>query len=485
MTVVPALSLADDFLDQSEAAWLRLVEKTLKGAALDSLIHTTADGIEIQPFYGPEPSAHPPLGPVAKPGQHGNWDIRALCQAPNAAEANRLLLADLYGGAASALVVVDNGQGDGVTLRDAADLAQVLDGVIIDLAPVALDAGFLGPLASDWLARAAKAAPQAPLAFHLDPLGAFARAGASRGPLAAHVASAAQAAARHHPTYLQASLFLASGRVVHEAGGSDVQELAFMTAAAVAYAKAGVKAGLTLQTALKGVVLGASIDAEYFTGIAKLRAIRLLWDQLTNAFGVEAPAVIEARSSRRMLSKMDSATNLIRLTVSNFAAAVGGADAIALDAFTQPFGAPGDLARRQARNIQLVLMEEAHLARVQDPGRGAWFIEDYSRKLAHAAWRQFQDIEGRGGLVCALIDGSFAEGIAAVRAHRRAAFESKTAKLVGVNLHPNAADAPPPPVVCEPAAVERAPDAGHEGADDHCPALSPIRWSEPFEGAAA
>ena len=483
MSPAPALSLADDFPSPTEAAWLRLVEKTLKGAALDSLVHATADGIEIQPFYGPELSAYPPLGPVAKVGQDGNWDIRALCQAPNAAEANRLLLADLNGGAASALVVIDNGQGDGVRLHDAASLAQVLDGVIIDLAPVALDAGFLGPLASDWLARAAKAAPQAPLAFHLDPLDAFARTGVSRGPLAAHLASAAQAAARHRATYPKASLFLASGRVVHEAGGSDAQELAFMTAAAVAYAKAGVEAGLTLQAALEGVVLGASVDAEYFSGIAKLRAVRLLWDQLTNAFGVEAPAVIEARSSRRMLSKMDSATNLIRLTVANFAAAVGGADAIVLDAFTQPFGAPGDLARRQARNIQLVLMEEAHLARVQDPGRGAWFIEDYSRKLAQAAWRQFQDIESRGGLARALIDGSLAESIAAVRSHRRAAFETKAAELVGVNLHPNPADLPPPPVGSEPARTERAPDVGHEGADDHCPALSPIRWSEPFEGA--
>lgn len=485
MDAAPALSLADDFPDQTQAAWLRLVEKTLKGVALDSLVHSTADRIEIQPLYGPEPSACPPLGPIAKPGQDSHWDIRTLCQAPNAAEANRLLLADLDGGAASALVVVESGQGDGVTLRDAADLAQTLDGVFIDLAPVALDAGFLGPLASDWLARAAKAAPQAPLAFHLDPLGAFARMGVSRGPLAAHLASAAQAAARHHITYSKASLFLASGRVVHEAGGSDAQELAFMTAAAAAYARAGVEAGLTLQAALKGMVLGASVDAEYFAGMAKLRAIRLLWDRLTSAFGVEAPAVIEARSSRRMLSKMDSATNLIRLTVANFAAAVGGADAIVLDPFTQPFGAPGDLARRQARNIQLVLMEEAHLGRVQDPGRGAWFIEDYSRKLAQAAWRRFQDIEGRGGLARALIDGSLAEDIAVVRSHRRAAFATQTAKLVGVNLHRNAADIPPPPVFSEPAATERAPDIGHDGADDHCPALSPIRWSEPFEGAAA
>lgn len=479
------LSVADDFPEQFETEWLRLVEKTLKGAPLDSLIHTTADQIEILPFYGPKAAAYPPLGPAAAPFGSGNWDIRARCQAPHMTEANRFLLADLSGGASSAIVVVDNGQGEGVALRDAADLGRVLDGVILDLAPVALDAGFLGPLAADWLARAAKAAPQAPLGFHLDPLGAFARTGVSRGPLSAHLSSAAQAAARHHPAYPKASMFLASGRVVHEAGGSDAQELAFMIAAATAYAKAGVEAGLTMQAAFGGIVLGASVDAEYFTGIAKLRAIRLLWRQLTATCGLGPPAVIEAHSSRRMLSRLDPATNLLRLTMANFAAAVGGADAIVLDAFTQPFDGTSELARCQARNIQLVLMEEAHLARVQDPGRGAWLIEDHSQKLAQVAWRLFQDIESRGGLAQALIDGSIAQSVVANQSHRRSQFASGAAELVGVNLHPSATEEAPALAENTPPEFDRAPDVGHAGPDDHAPALSPIRWSEPFEGVAA
>ncbi len=100
--------------------------------------------------------------------------------------------------------------------------------MLLDLAPVALDAGFLGPKAADWLGALAKAAPNAPLAFHLDPLTAFAVAGVSPGPIESHVFNAATVASRLAGTYAKASLFLATGRAAHEAGGSNTEELAVM-----------------------------------------------------------------------------------------------------------------------------------------------------------------------------------------------------------------------------------------------------------------
>src|SRR5690606_24107616 len=129
-----------------------------------------------------------------------------------------------------------------------------------------------------------------------------------------HLAQAAQAAARHAGAYPEASLFMASGRVAHEAGGSIAQELAFALANAAALVDAAGKAGLNAEAALKATVLGVSVDAEYFDGLAKVRALRLLWKTFTGAFGVETDAVIEARSSRRMLSSRDPWPNLLRLT---------------------------------------------------------------------------------------------------------------------------------------------------------------------------
>ena len=112
------------------------------------------------------------------------------------------------------------------------------------------------------------------------------------------------------PCVMRASIptpacFWPAGAWAHEAGGSAAQELAFAASGAVAYVKAAVAAGLSVEAALKGVVLGLSVDQEYFDALAKVRAMRLIWANLSRAFGAETPAVIEARSSRRMLSARD------------------------------------------------------------------------------------------------------------------------------------------------------------------------------------
>ena len=101
-----------------------------------------------------------------------------------------------------------------------------------DVAPVALDAGALGVDAALWLSQAAKSAPAAALALHIDPLGALAASGRSAGPVEGHIAAAARVGVSLAETYPRASLFLASGVVAHEAGASPTWELAFATASA-------------------------------------------------------------------------------------------------------------------------------------------------------------------------------------------------------------------------------------------------------------
>ena len=100
--------------------------------------------------------------------------------------------------------------------------------------------------------------------------------------------------------------------------------------------------------------------------IAKMRAARSLWARLAGACGADPLARIEARSSHRMLTRPDAWTNMIRLTAAGFAAAAGGADSVILGSFTDALGLPTEFARRQSRNAQLVLMEEAHVGRVAE-----------------------------------------------------------------------------------------------------------------------
>jgi len=462
--------LAAGFAPPDRQAWLALVEKTLKGAPLDSLTRRTLESLEIQPLYEAADASFPAK---STPG----WDLRALVRAAGPASANADALADLAQGAQSLLVRIDPTGADGVALGSAEALARVLDDVLLEVAPVALDAGFLGAKAADWLGAAAKGAPAALLALHLDPLSAFAVAGESPGPIEAHLIAAAAVAARLAEPYPKASLFLASGRPAHEAGGGEALEVALAAASALAYAKALARAGLPIAAAFERIVLGLSVDADYFLSIAKLRAARRVWARLTEASGAACPARIEARSSGRMLTRADPWTNMIRLTAAAFAGAAGGADAIVLGAFTDALGAPSAFARRQSRNIQLVLAEEAHVGRVIDPAGGSGYLEALTDEIARAAWSRFQAIEAAGGVVTALEGGHIADQAAAARAELAARLERREARLLGVTDFP-IQDGVAPELAPAARHVADAPSPRLPGPDSRCPPLAPVRLED-------
>ncbi|WP_332771978.1 methylmalonyl-CoA mutase family protein [Phenylobacterium sp.] len=469
--------VADAPPSASDADWRALVAKTLKDAPFETLRATTAEGLAIEPLYPAAltqaaftPRVHDPEQP---------WDVRVAVAHPEPARANADLLADLTGGATSAVISLDPAGQAGVAVGSAGDLARVLDGVLLEMAPIALDAGYLGPKAADWLAAAAKGSPTAQLALHLDPLSAFARTGASPGPIESHLISAATVAARLAQAHPKASLFLASGRVVHEAGGGEAGELAFALTAALAYAKALVRAGVPMAEAFGGIILGLSADTDYFATLAKHRAARQLWTRVTQACGVTVPARIESRSSGRMLTVQDPWTNMLRLAAAAFGASVGGADAVVLGTFTDAIGLPIAFARRQSRNTQFVLMEEAHLGRVADPAAGSGYVEALTDEMARAAWAEVQVIEAQGGLISALAGGHIAAEVAKVRRARDAAGPPK---IVGVTAFPPTQAAPVEVAPAAPRAVE-APTTRLPGPDGACPPLAPIRLAEPHEAA--
>ncbi|THD59343.1 methylmalonyl-CoA mutase family protein [Phenylobacterium sp.] len=466
-------SRSADFPPATEADWRKLVDKTLGEAPFSSLEKATAEGLAVAPLYG---QAARPKAPARAVSADRAWEVATVTAHPDPARANAEILADLLGGAAGAVVRIDPAGKTGVAVGSAADLARVLDDVILEFAPVTLDAGFLGPQAADWLGAVAKASPTALVRFHLDPLSAFAEAGASPGPIEAHLISAANVAARLAETYPHAQFFLASGRVVHEAGGGEAGEVAFAAAAAIAYAKALARAGMPMAKAFGHITLGLSADADYFVTIAKLRAARAVWARIATACGAQPTARIEARSSRRMLTARDAWTNMIRLTAAGFGAAVGGADTVILGAFTDAIGLPTAFARRQSRNAQLVLMEEAHIGRVADPAAGAGYLEALTDEIARAAWARFQAIEAAGGIVAALTAGRIAEDVAAVRAARPA-----EPKIIGVTAFPPAKETPVETELTAARPAAAAPSPRLPGPDSACPPLAPMRLSGAFE----
>lgn len=432
----------------SPSDWQALAAAALKDRDLASLVHLDADGLDVRPLYAAANAGAAIAAPRATDADGRAWDVRMLVEGDDAVALNALALAQLEGGAASLLVR------GGVT-SDSDTLAQTLAGVQLELAEVALDAGLDGAAAADALAVVAKGSPRAKLAFHMDPVSAFVAQGGGARPLADYLELAGNTAARHAEAYPDARAFLASGRVVHEAGGTAAQELGYVLANAVALTDAAGRAGLSPEQTFRRMVLGVSLDQTYFDGLAKVRALRLMWRTFTRAWGAETGAVIEARSSRRMLAARDAWPNLLRLTAAGFAGAVGGADVIVLDGFSRAAGQPDAFALRQARNTQLILMEEAHLGRVDDPAAGSWFLDTRTRDLAGAGWAAFQTIEREGGLVASVtgggIQGRVAEAAAALVRH----YERGNAHLVGVTRFVD--ESPRPVNVAPEPAVQAAP----------------------------
>lgn len=451
------------FPTPSPAEWKALAEAALDGKSLESLVHLDADNLIVRPLYAGATGVETVFAP--RPERTGGepWDLRTLVEGDDAETVNRAVLEDLAGGATSVVLA-------GGVLADSDPLRVALQGVALDRIGIGLDAGLDGPDAANALAVAAKGWPAARLMFHMDPISAFAETGAASRSIGEHLTLAANTAARHAGAYPEATFFLASGRVVHEAGGSSAQELAFAAANAVALIRAGLDAGMTAGAAVEGVVLSVAVDHAHFDGIAKLRALRLMWRTLSRAFGHEVPARIEARSSRRMLAARDPWPNLPRLTAAAFAGAVGGADAILLDGFTRAAGLPDVFARRQAVEAQRTLRQTGQVA---DPAFGSWYLDHRTRELAEAAWAEFQIIEAEGGLVEALHGDLIQSRVTRARALLERAVRLGAQSVVGAT---DLVDPSPLPVVVSPP-PERAPLEG----GDACAPLAPIRLATPAE----
>ncbi|MES2860130.1 MAG: methylmalonyl-CoA mutase family protein [Pseudomonadota bacterium] len=461
--------MSQPFPIPSPADWRVEAEKALKGKPVEGLVHLDADHLTTRPLYGRANATDAMFAPKSSDADGRAWDLRTLVEGDDASAVNAAVLADLEGGAASVIL-------SGAVLLDSEPLNWALQGVAMELAPVGLDAGIDGPDAANALAVVAKGSPRARLMFHMDPLSAFAATGGSPRSIEEHVGLAANTAARHAGAYPEATFFLATGRSAHEAGGSAGQEFGFAAAAAAAYLKAAIEAGLPIERALQGTVLGVSVDAEYFDSLAKVRALRLIWRSISRAFGHETPARIEARSSRRMLAAKDPWPNLLRLTAAGFAGAVGGADAVVLDGFSRAVGLPDGFARRAARNTQLILMEEAHIGRVADPAAGSWYLDHRTRDLAEAGWAEFQRIEREGGIVASLRGGAMQQRVAAARSAGKAALAEGGGQMVGVTKFVD--------TEVRPVSVEAGSAATTETGGDRCPPLPPLRWAEAFEQGA-
>jgi len=474
------LPLAADFPPATREQWLELVAGVLKGAPFDrKLVAKTYDGLTIQPLYQGSSQAHAPVG--RRPG--AGWQILQRVDHPDPAAANAEAKHDRANGATGLSLVFAGSigaYGYGLPAGEEA-VARALDGIPLDAADLALefDTGAADEDAARDIAalvsRRAVPAGTANIRFGFDPLGAMATSGIAtkRWSEAAtrfgrHIADLASAG-------FKGPFAVADGRAVHNAGGSETQELGFVLAVATDYLRALEGCGIALDDARRMVYFRLAADADQLLTIAKFRALRRLWGRVEEACGLTpAPAFVGAETAWRMMTQRDPYANMLRATIAVFSAGLGGADAVTVLPFTLARGLPERFARRIARNTQLVLSAESNLAKVADPTAGSGVIEDLTDQLCGSAWALLQEIERSGGAAAALQQSLIQKKVATVRDERQAALAARTDMLTGTS---DFADLDEPAVaVLDMAQVTRAAPA--------TPTVEPlpcIRLAEPFE----
>jgi methylmalonyl-CoA mutase len=231
---------------------------------------------------------------------------------------------------------------------------------------------------------------------------------------------------------------LADARPVHDAGGSEAQELAFALSLAVAYLRLLEAGGIALEAARAAISFRLIADADQFLTMAKFRALRRLWARVEQACGLApTPVFVAAETAWRMLTQRAPYVNMLRATMATFAAGLAGANAITVLPHTLALGLPDAFARRVARNTQLVLLEESNLAKVSDPAAGSGGIESLTQQLCVAAWSLFQEIEKAGGAFAALRQGLIQSEVAATRKAREANVSRRKDVLTGASEFPN------------------------------------------------
>ena len=427
--------------DQAAAAVLARQKRPVDDPAQvwSALAGKTIDGLVIPPL-GTAQRAEGHTLPVRSPGRAAGWDIRATVFDRDPDVASAAAVTELENGATSLWLTVG---GSGVT---PADLSAALRGVHLNMAPVVVSAGHgvTDRQAATALAAVVAAAPNGAAEgtnLGADPIGRLARSG--DGPDPADVADRIS-----DVLTLAGDLgvrgFVADGTVAHDRGAGDVAELAYAVATGVEYLRAFEAAGLDIDAALRMLDLRLTVTDEQFTSIAKLRAARVLWSRIGQLSGApDATATIHAVTSLPMTSRYDPWVNLLRTTVAAFAGGVGGADAVTVLPFDIRLGVPDALGRRMARNISSLLIEESHVAAVADAAAGAYAIEMLTHELAEAAWDRFLTIDGAGGVLAALGDGSLHAGWADTAARRRGQIATRRRPLTGVSEFPNPAETLP------------------------------------------
>lgn len=441
--------LFEEFPGVSTEAWEAVINTDLKGADYQKkLVWRTAEGFNVRPYYRAEDLQNIEwLGTTAGefPYVRGvkncnKWKVFQTINVECPAEANKKALHALESGAESVAFEICNEVDKEFVLALTAGIDPTKNEIVFYIC--SSNTTIVEPV-MEWAAGFDKEAVR--IAFDFDPLmwgltrfGKFC-CGKERGEdcfdkIAGYIS-------RYSQEFKHVRFAGIDGSLIGNSGSTIVEELGYMMAAGHEMLVELIKRGVSATAAAKSIRFTTSITSNYFMEIAKLRAARLLWANIMKAYEPECKCAekiyIHAVTSMWNQTVYDSYVNMLRGTTEAMSAAIAGVHSLEVLPFNAATTKNDEFAERIARNVQLLLKNEAHFDNVVDPAGGSYYIENLTASIAQEAWKLFLEVENEGGYIASFNKGTISARVKASAEKKNKEVATRRITLLGTNQFPN------------------------------------------------
>lgn len=408
--------LFDEFDSVSAKQWKQKIQFDLNGADYNkTLIWKSNEDISVKPFYNSEDFKELP---EVSNTQATQWNICQTIFVASVEKSNKKAIKAIEQGAESIKFIIPN---QDISISD---LLKNLDSI-----PVFFELQFLSETFVKSIVTIASNTE-----IQTDIIGNLAKTGNWYNTLNDDLSKFKSIVKQTKSFNIDTSLY-------QNAGANMVQQLAYALAHANEYLNIFDKDfDQEIKQDLK-ITFEVSLGSNYFFEIAKLRALRLLWNTLASEYDVNSNCNIFATPTKRNKTIYDYNTNMLRTTTESMSAVLGGANTICNLPYDAIYKKVNAFSERIARNQLLILKNESYFDKVNNPADGAYYIETLTHQLAEKALNLFKDIEANGGFLKQLKEGTIQRKIKESAIKEQQQFDSGEAILLGSNKHPNPNDA--------------------------------------------